>query len=167
MQNSVIANVKKCCTISESHKVFARGSIFVAENFIFSDGTKGKKLLVLLNNPASNDPYLLVKTTSQKHSKPDNPGCIENYHQVYFVRSNSPFFKKDTWIQLDDCFPFSQKTIDKKLKHIGVLPDKTAKLIISCFLKINEQDLSPKVHSYIVPKITQGISALANKFNKR
>jgi hypothetical protein len=51
--------------------VFARGSIFVAENFIFSDGTKGKKLLVLLNNPASNDPYLLVKTTSQKHSKPD------------------------------------------------------------------------------------------------
>jgi len=147
--------------------VFARGSFFVAENFIFSDGTKGKKLLVLLNNPAPNDPYLLVKTTSKKHSKPDTLGCIESYHQVFFIQKNSPFFRKDTWIQLDDYFPFSQKTIQKKLKHIGVLPDKTAKLVISCFLKINEQDLSPKVHSYLVPKIAQGISALANKFNKR
>ena len=75
--------------------MFARGSIFVAENFIFSDGTKGKKLLVLLNNPASNDPYLLVKTTSQKHSKPDNPGCIENYHHLrfYFVPPLCYFLK--------------------------------------------------------------------------
>ena len=147
--------------------MFARGSIFIAENFIFSDGTKGKKLLVLLNNPASNDPYLLVKTTSKKHSKPDTLGCVESYHQVYFIRADSPFFKKDTWIQLDDYFPFSQKTIMKKLNHLGVLPDKTIKLIINCFLKINKQDLSPKIHSYIVPKIAQGISALANKFNNR
>jgi hypothetical protein len=28
--------------------LFARGSIFVAENFVFSDGAKGKKLLILL-----------------------------------------------------------------------------------------------------------------------
>ena len=147
--------------------MFARGSIFVAENFIFTDGTKGRKILVLLNNPASNDPYLLVKTTSQKHSKPDTLGCIESYHKVYFIQANSPFFKKDTWIQLDDYFQFSQKNITKKLKHIGVLPSKTIKLIIDCFLKINKQDLSPKIHSYIVPKIEQGIRALANKFNKR
>ena len=147
--------------------MFARGLIFVAENFIFSDGTKGKKLLILLNNPTKSDPYLLVKTTSRKHSKPDTLGCIHNYYQVYFIKANSPFFKKDTWVQLDDHFPFSQKTISTKLKHIGALPNKTIELIISCFLKINEQDLSPKVHSYIVPKIAQGINALANKFNKR
>jgi hypothetical protein len=147
--------------------VFARGSIFFTENFIFEDGTKGKKLLVLLNNAASNDPYLLVKTTSQKHLKPDTLGCVESYHKVYFIRANKTFFEKDTWIQLDDYFPFSQKTITKDLTHIGVLPDKTIKLIINCFLKINKQDLSPKIHSYIVPKIAQGISALANKFNSR
>ncbi len=147
--------------------MFVRGSVFVMENFKYSDGTTGKKLLVLLNNPSSNDPYLLVKTTSRKHSKPTTVGCVENYHKVFFVRANSPFFMKDTWIQLDDHYPFSQKTIQKKLHHIGVLPEKTTKLVIECFLKINKQDLSPKVHSYIVPKIEQGINALANKFNNR
>lgn len=147
--------------------MFARGSIFVADDFVFSDGTKGKKLLVLLNNPASNDPYLVVKTTSQKHSKPDTSGCIEKYHQVFFIPANSNFFKKDTWIQLDDHFMFSQKHVDEKLKHIGQLTAKIFKLVISCFLKINEQDLSPKVHRYLVPPIAQGINALANKFNKR
>lgn len=139
----------------------------MAEKFKFSDGTTGKKLLVLLNNPTSGDPYLVVKTTSQKHSKPDTPGCIENYHQAYFILANSNFFQKDTWIQLDDYFMFNQNHVDKKLKHIGQLPAQTSNLVISCFLKINGQDLSPKVHSYLVPKIEQGISALANKFNKR
>lgn len=147
--------------------MFARGSIFVAENFVFSDRTKGKKLLVLLNNPASGDPYLVVKTTSQKHSKPDTPGCIESYHQAYFIPANSNFFQKDTWVQLDDYFMFNQNHVDKKLKCIGQLTTKTSKLVINCFLKINEQDLSPKVHSYLVPPIAQGINALANKFNKR
>ena len=94
--------------------MFARGSIFVAEKFKFSDGTTGKKLLVLLNNPTSGDPYLVVKTTSQKHSKPDTPGCIENYHQAYFILANSNFFQKDTWIQLDDYFPFDQSHVKTK-----------------------------------------------------
>ena len=49
--------------------MFARGSVFVADNFIYEDGTKGKKLLVLLNNPAPNDPYLLVKNNIQKTFK--------------------------------------------------------------------------------------------------
>lgn len=146
--------------------MFARGSIFVAEDFVFSDGTKGKKLLVLLNNPASDDPYLVVKTTSQKHSKPDTSGCIENYHQVYFIPAHSDFFKKDTWIQLDDYFMFNQKHVDKKLRHIGQLTEKTFKLVISCFLKINKRNLSPKVYNYLDPPIVQGINALANKFNK-
>ena len=147
--------------------MFARGSVFVADNFKYSDGTTGKKLLVLLNNPSSDDPYLFVKTTSQKHSKPGTLGCIDTFHKVYFVQANYAFFTKDTWIQLDDYFLFTQENLEKELNHIGQLPGKTIELLVSCFLKINEQDLSPKVHSYIVPKIAQGISALANKFNRQ
>ena len=88
---------------------------------MFSDNTTGKKLLVLLNNPTSDDPYFLVKTTSQQHTKPKTPGCIENYYQAYFIQADNDFFKKDTWIQLDDYFPFAQSHVKTKLKHIGQL----------------------------------------------
>jgi hypothetical protein len=148
--------------------MFARGSIFLDENFQFRDGTKGRKLLILLNNPAKNDPYFLVKTTSKQHEKSKTPGCIEQPYQAYFIQGNSgDFFEVNTWIQLDDYFMFEQKSVKKKLNYIGKLSEKTTKLVIDCFRKINEQDLSPKILDYLYPKIEQGIRALANKFNKR
>jgi hypothetical protein len=149
--------------------VFARGSIFLDENFQFRDGAKRRKLLILLNNPAQNDPYFLVKTTSQQHQKPKKQGCIEHpYHKAYFIQGNSgDFFKIDTWIQLDDYFPFDHNTVKRELKLIGNLSEKITTLLIDCFRKINEQDLSLKMLDYLFPKIEQGISALVNKFNKR
>ncbi len=147
--------------------MLTRGAIFLAENFVFLDNTTGKKLLVLLNNPSSDDPYFLVKTTSQQHSKPKAPGCIENYYQAYFIHANSDFFEKDTWIQLDDYFLFDQSHAKTKLKHIGQLAIKTTDNIVNCFLKINEQDLSPKIRNYLIPPIEQSLQALAAKFNNR
>ena len=147
--------------------MFTRGSVFVQEDFKFRDGTTGKKILVLLNRPTGSNPYVVVKTTSQQHSKPKTSGCIPNYHQAFFIAAKNPFFHKDTWIQLDDYFLLPNNDIRNKVKHIGELNSKVADSIVKCFLKINEQDLSPKVHGYIVPPITQGINALANKFNRR
>lgn len=134
---------------------------------MFSDNTTGKKLLVLLNNPISDDLYFLVKTTSQQHAKPKTPGCIENYYQAYFIHANGDFFEKDTWIQLDDYFPFGQSHVKTKLKTIGQLTPKTTDGIVKCFLKINEQDLSPKMWNYLIPPIEQSLQALAAKFNDR
>ncbi len=147
--------------------MLTRGAVFLAENFVFSDNTTGKKLLVLLNNPTSDDPYFLVKTTSQQHTKPKTPGCIENYYQAYFIHANGDFFEKDTWIQLDDHFPFVKSHVKTKLKHIGQLTPKTTDSIVKCFLKINEQDLSPRMRNYLIPPIEQGLQALAAKFNDR
>lgn len=147
--------------------MLTRGAIFLAENFVFSDNTTGKKLLVLLNNPISDDPYFLVKTTSQQHAKPKTSGCIENYYQAYFIHANGDFFEKDTWIQLDDYFPFGQSHVKTKLKNIGQLTPKTTDGIVKCFIKINEQDLSPKMRNYLIPPIEQSLQALAAKFNDR
>jgi len=137
-----------------------RGAVFLAENFVFSDNTTGRKLLVLLNNPTPNDPYFLVKTTSQQHTKPKTQGCIENYYQAYFIYANGDFFEKDTWIQLDDYFPADPSYIRTKLKHIGQLTPQTTDSIVKCFLKINEQDLSPRIRNYLTPPIEQGIQRL-------
>jgi hypothetical protein len=147
--------------------MFVRGSIFIAKKFKYSDGSTGKKLLVLLNNPYKNTPYVVVKTTSKQHSKPSTPGCIASYHKAYYIPGKQDFFEISTWIQLDDYFLFDQNHIDPHLKHIGDLSPKRTEDVISCFLSINEQDLSPKIRSYIVPQIMQDIQALTNKFNKR
>ena len=55
-----------------------RGTILLHKNFIYEDGTAGKKYLILLNTPKKNDPYLVVKTTSQRKNKPQTAGCIED-----------------------------------------------------------------------------------------
>ena len=147
--------------------MLTRGAIFLAENFVFSDNTIGKKLLVLLNNPTSDVPHFLVKTTSQQHAKPKIPGCIENYYQAYFIYANGDFFEKDTWIQLDDYFPSDPSHVKTKLNHIGQLTPKTIDSIVKCFLKINEQNLSPRILNYLIPPIEQSLQALAAKFNNR
>lgn len=144
-----------------------RGAVFLAENFVFSDNTIGRKLLVLLNNPTPNDPYFLVKTTSQQHTKPKTQGCIENYYQAYFIYAIGDFFEKDTWVQLDDYFPFNPSYVNAKLKHIGQLTTKTTDSIVKCFLKINDQDLSTKIRNYLIPPIEQSCHALAAFFNNR
>ena len=147
--------------------MLASGSIFVAKKFKYSDGTIGEKLLVLLNNPYQNIPYIVVKTTSKQHSKPKTKGCINHYHKAFFIPpKKQDFFNKETWIQLDDYFIFCQNDINNRLKHIGNLSSKTTQDVIDCFLSFNELDLPPKIRNYIVPPIMNGINALIYKYKK-
>ena len=143
------------------------GDVFFSENFVFSDGTSGKKLLVLLNCPSPGDNCLFVKTTSQQKKKPNTPGCIDEYHKVFHLPQKKDFFKEPTWVQLDDYFPFQQDHVNKKLKQCGCLQAQTISSIISCFLKINDQDLSPKVKGMLISPVTQGAMTLAEKFNRK
>lgn len=145
----------------------ASGDVFLDENFVFSDGTSGPKLLVLLNSPTHGENCLFVKTTSQQKHKPAIPGCIGRPHHVFHLPYDKDFFKKPTWIQLDDYFPFRQDLLGGKLRRCGCLKKKTIVDVIDCFLGINEQDLSPRVKGMIVSPVTQGALALAEKFNKK
>jgi hypothetical protein len=43
-----------------------RGAIYHHNKLVFHNGFTGKKYLILLNTPVKNEPYLFVKTTSQK-----------------------------------------------------------------------------------------------------
>ncbi|MFP3982778.1 MAG: hypothetical protein ACLFV2_03705 [Desulfurivibrionaceae bacterium] len=144
-----------------------RGAVFVAEKFRFSNGAEAKKLLVLLNNPNQGDPYFFVKTTSKQHRKPREIGCIGDYHQVYFVKAKSDFFEIDTWIQLDDYFPFEPNYVTNYLHHKGELTEECTQKVVDCFLQINNDDLSPRMRKVFEPPLEQGIRALADKFNRR
>lgn len=145
----------------------SRGAVYFDKNFVFSDGTRGPKLLILLNTPKKDENYILVKTTSQQKNKPAISGCIEGHHKVYYLPSQKDFFRDNTWVQLDDYFPFLPAEANSRFKKAGRLTDKTIDKVVKCFLKINELDLSPKIRKLIIPPIANGIAQLAEKFKKK
>ncbi|KAB2891389.1 MAG: hypothetical protein F9K32_04500 [Desulfobulbaceae bacterium] len=149
--------------------MYSRGAVFFDDNFRYlnTPGETGEKILILINTPKSDDHLILVKTTSQQHSKPQLPGCIDSHHKIFYMPVGSDILSKNTWIQLDDHFLFQQQHAAKVFKHLGNLKPKTIKNIVDCFLLHNEDDLSPIIKNMILPPVSQGIQALAAKFNNK
>jgi predicted transcriptional regulator of viral defense system len=74
------------------------GDVIYFVNFRFQDGTTRDKLLIILNTPKDNEPYLVCLTTSQqKKWRSKQPGCHSDKN-YYFVDGKQDNFKKDTWI---------------------------------------------------------------------
>ncbi|WP_304132556.1 hypothetical protein [Ignavibacterium album] len=77
------------------------GDVIYFVNFEFSNGSKKDKLIIILNNPKSGEPYLVCITTSQhKVWRSKQPGC-HSENNYYFIESGHSEFKKDTWIVFD------------------------------------------------------------------
>ena len=113
-----------------------RGSVYFHKSLQLSSGTKKDKLLVQLNTPANEEPCLLALTTSQQKNRPQTPGCIPRLSLLY-IEAQKPFFDKNTWIQLDEIFPFDIPTMIKAgmqndLKEMGVLPKQKMNEIANC-----------------------------------
>jgi hypothetical protein len=104
-----------------------RGAIYHHSKLTFHNGFTGKKYLILLNTPGKNEPYLFVKTTSQKKDKPSTPGCIKK-RSLFFIPAGKTFFKKDTWVQLYEIYQIPPKEIDTN-KEITVEGSLDSKMI--------------------------------------
>lgn len=80
------------------------GDVFCFFNFEFEDGSTQTKLLIILNTPVNDEPYLVCLTTSQfKKWRSNKPGCYSE-HNYYFVDSKQDNFSKDTWVLFDRIF---------------------------------------------------------------
>ena len=122
----------------------ARGAIYHHRKLVFHNGFTGKKYLILLNTPGKDEPYLFVKTTSQKKSRSENPGCIRE-RSLFFIPAGKTFFRKDTWVQLYDIYEFSPKDIDTT-KDITVEESLDAKMIddiVNCLFETEADNISP------------------------
>jgi len=123
------------------------GAILFHKRFEFTDGAIGEKLIVVLNNPdPSKEPYLTCRTTSQERNKTKIPGCQEE-HSLFFLPASHDFFKRDTWIQLHEIFPFDAKTLisdhlSGSLTLRGQLQPTTIRQLMNCIRKI--KDISGK-----------------------
>jgi len=116
-----------------------RGTILFHKKFQFTDGETGEKLLIILNEPdyKKEEPYLIVRTTTQTKNKPDIYGCHKN-SSLFFIPTNKDFFKKDTWIQLHEVFPIDYKSFLQnrleynQVKIVGNLESLTLTHLLKC-----------------------------------
>ena len=77
------------------------GCILFDTNFTFKDNVIGEKLIVLLNNPRENEPYLFCRTTSRErppYQIKAPKGCQKD--SSYFFINACSFFPEDTWLLL-------------------------------------------------------------------
>ncbi|MGA9364782.1 MAG: hypothetical protein WBW16_10470 [Bacteroidota bacterium] len=125
------------------------GDIYFHKSFKFKDGAIGEKLFVVLNEPNldRNEPYLVVKTTSQFQKENLKEGCNPAL-RGFFVPGKKEIFDLDTLIQLTDIYEFDagaliRDGIDKFLFRKGTLTKLTITQIINCLKRLKE-DISVK-----------------------
>ena len=120
----------------------AQGDVLCHEKFRFTDGTFGKKLLVVLNSPAPRDPCVVVKTTSQsRRYRGVKPGCNPDKRVFYLPATGKEIIRGDTYIQLEETFELSVQdmtasALKKELSSLGKLSDLTLNQIKNCVKKL-------------------------------
>jgi hypothetical protein len=148
--------------------VRVKGTIYHHSQLVFHNGFVGKKYLVLLNTPNNNEPFLFVKTTSQKKDKPSTLGCIRS-RSLFFIPAGTTFFKLDTWVQLYEIYPITDSNVtrNRDISCVGSLDAELLDKIIDCLFLAQEYDILPLHKALIRPTIDDSLRKLKDKFGKR
>ncbi|MDY6837058.1 MAG: hypothetical protein SWH78_03700 [Thermodesulfobacteriota bacterium] len=144
-----------------------RGAIYHHRQLVFHNGFVGKKYLILLNTPGKNEPYLFVKTTSQKKDKATTPGCIKK-RSLFFIPAGKTFFKLDTWVQLFEIYAIPAEDIDtnKDITVEGSLGVKMIDDIVNCLFEAEEENISPIHKNPLRRPFQESLLKLKEKFGK-
>lgn len=130
-----------------------KGEIYFSKDFKYSDGEVGKKLFIILNNPKKDEPYVVVKTTTERPKTQYREGCNSNL-RLFYIKAGCESFPEDTFIQFHELYPFTnydfvkghfKATISKK----GELSDLCIRQILNCLRKIKE-DISQQYYKLII-----------------
>lgn len=114
------------------------GNVCFDRAFSFHDGAEAEKLFVVLGY----DKGIIVaaKTTSQMHGRGINFGCQpkDRFHNFHLV-ANSCYFKKPTWVCLDEFYEMQenillQKRFSGTVNHLCDLPPEIVKPLLECAL---------------------------------
>ncbi len=134
------------------------GDILFHTDFAFHDGTRGKKLLVVLNTPhiEKGEPYLVIRTTSRMKGKQMLAGCIAAWKMFHVVPRTGEFFTNPTLLQLDDIYELDAASVvrnglQQTLKLAGKLGQELFGQLKNCVKQIKE-DISEKHYKMIFKK---------------
>lgn len=113
-----------------------KGTILFHRDFQFHNGQSGEKLIIVLNTPKDNEPYLCCKTTSKPKFNIDKEGC-HSQKNIYVINPNFDWFKIKTWVQFHELYEFEpprflQAHFDGVLEIKGELKENTVNAIRNC-----------------------------------
>lgn len=125
------------------------GTVIHWPKFEYADGGEPtNKYLVILNTPATGEPYIFCKTTSQVENKPAKvvtdagviqyqENCLPNKSLFMIPAKKETIFPRNTWLQLwavdvIEKARLLQAHFLKNVKTMGSISDLTMRQIINC-----------------------------------
>jgi len=119
-----------------------KGTILFHRDFQFHNGQSGEKLIIVLNTPKNNEPYLCCKTTSMQKFNIDKEGC-HSQKNIYVINPNYDWFKVKTWVQFHELYEFEpQKFLQAHFKGVldvkSELKANTIGAIVSCIKRSDD-----------------------------
>lgn len=130
-----------------------KGTVLFHPRFHFTDGTLGKKYLIILNNPdlKKSEPFLFCRTTSNPNRKPEAHGCYSEKN-LFVLDAIFDFFPLKTWVQFYEIFEASSEELlrDKfklGLDIVGQLKQQTINTIVNC---IKRSDDISRYHLFLL-----------------
>jgi hypothetical protein len=118
--------------------------VYFHSEFPFHDGVTGEKRFVVLNNPGKDEPYLVVKTTSNLRNRTYQKGCNQGAGVFYVSAGTESTFPRDTLIQLFDIYEFSSSEFlsghltEKVISYLGDLSPLTVSQLVNCIRKLKD-----------------------------
>ena len=120
----------------------ARGAVYFHPQLRFHDNEIGEKRLIIMNEPRDEEPYIVVKTTTNLRNRTFTESC-NPAQKVFFLKGqiNSPL-PLDALIQLFEFYEFSKVEIlaaslhDKILEYIGDLAPIAFAQLINCVKRL-------------------------------
>jgi hypothetical protein len=128
------------------------GDVFYFINFKFTDGSTANKILIILNTPQNDEPYLVCLTTSvYKKWRSKELGCHSDKN-YYFIDAKQDNFDADTWIIFEKVYELDvAKLLNSCLKDgtykLFELETTLLKALKDCIAKSKdiEQDYLEKI----------------------
>jgi len=130
-----------------------KGNIYFHPAFQFHDFGSAPKLLILLNEPVLEEPYIIAKTTSNLRERMYSKGCNDKLGVFYIEANADGNFSKPTLITVNDVYEISNNefTKDIQLQLVACLADLTMSQIINCIRKYRD-DISVKHFDLVTKK---------------
>lgn len=122
------------------------GEVYCFHDFKFKDGSTSDHptLIIVLNSPQNNDPFLLIQTTSRQHFRKSAPGCHSEENYYYFPQGIDGFHT-NTWVLFQvyeiSYRVFVQDALQRKQFSIFTLSDQNWRALKNCILKSQDIEL--------------------------